>query len=323
MNRPLILFAAGLVVLLAACSDDTTNPETRRPTDVDDVAEDGAFIPGAAALIGAWDPDDNIKEPFDFDVGYNDIGDGSLDRLSDFLDSSTATHDTVLITWEPWLWTPEQSEPVALAEIIDGSYEEVIISWAQIIDSQGDLEVLLRPAPRMDVMGVYPWSGGEAEEYQEYWRHIVDVFREEEVENVKWVWSPGGAADSLDYYPGDEYVDMVGLIVNVAAAWEEPGADGGFRPFATIVKPLIDQFSSLQKPFVAAEVAIDLETEEQEREWMLAMLDTLRDDSAGIEMLAYVNDDYPGDDLAIDWHLLPGPQRLFEEALRETSAVAG
>jgi hypothetical protein len=50
--------------------------------------------------------------------------------------------------------------------------------------------------------------------YVAMWQHVVNYFRAAGVTNVKWVWAPnvdGGDGSMAAYYPGDAYVDYVGL----------------------------------------------------------------------------------------------------------------
>jgi hypothetical protein len=62
------------------------------------------------------------------------------------------------------------------------------------------------------------------------WQHVVNYFRAVGVTNVKWVWAPnvdGGTGTMGAYYPGNSYVDYVGLDgYNYAytqdAAWQTP-----------------------------------------------------------------------------------------------------
>ncbi|ROO83665.1 glycosyl hydrolase family 26 [Actinocorallia herbida] len=54
------------------------------------------------------------------------------------------------------------------------------------------------------------------EDFVDAWKHIHDVFTETGVGNVIWVWSPNTAqGDGLPpvkkFYPGDEYVDWIGV----------------------------------------------------------------------------------------------------------------
>ncbi len=62
----------------------------------------------------------------------------------------------------------------------------------------------------------YPWSGSAtASTYVAAWRHIVSLFRADGVTNVQWVWSPnvqeGSKYPISPYFPGDEWIDYVGL----------------------------------------------------------------------------------------------------------------
>jgi beta-mannanase len=64
----------------------------------------------------------------------------------------------------------------------------------------------------------YPWSaaaGNPASSFVSAWRHIVRVFRREGARNVKWIWAPyvnaNGRLGFKRFYPGDRYVDWVGL----------------------------------------------------------------------------------------------------------------
>ncbi|WP_106398230.1 glycoside hydrolase family 26 protein [Actinocorallia populi] len=55
-----------------------------------------------------------------------------------------------------------------------------------------------------------------AEDFAAAWRHIHDIFTEVGAGNVIWVWSPNtaqspGMPAMKDFYPGDEYVDWIGI----------------------------------------------------------------------------------------------------------------
>lgn len=63
------------------------------------------------------------------------------------------------------------------------------------------------------------WGPGHATpaDFVAAWRHIHDVVRDAGADNVVWVWSPhvvdsGSRARLRPYYPGDAYVDWVGVI---------------------------------------------------------------------------------------------------------------
>ena len=62
------------------------------------------------------------------------------------------------------------------------------------------------------------------------WQHVVNYFRTSGVTNVRWVWSAnvdGGGGTMAAYYPGDRYVDDVGLdgynyAYSQGASWQTP-----------------------------------------------------------------------------------------------------
>lgn len=60
-----------------------------------------------------------------------------------------------------------------------------------------------------------PYTGSTSEQFVAGWRHIHTIFKEEKVDNVIWVFNPN-IPNVTDFpyqalYPGDEYVDWVGL----------------------------------------------------------------------------------------------------------------
>ena len=53
--------------------------------------------------------------------------------------------------------------------------------------------------------------------YVKAWQHVVHIFREAGADNIIWIWAPTGIDVGdihwTDYYPGDDYVDWVGVSV--------------------------------------------------------------------------------------------------------------
>lgn len=61
-----------------------------------------------------------------------------------------------------------------------------------------------------------PHNAYDPGEYKDAYRHIVDRFREAGVTNVVYVWHsyasyPYQGYDVMDWYPGDDYVDWIGI----------------------------------------------------------------------------------------------------------------
>src|SRR6185503_14688316 len=105
-----------------------------------------------------------------------------------------------------------------------------------------------------DLTLLYPWSGTDPSLYRAAFRHVVEVFRSEGADNARWVWSPAGEARALDFYPGDDVVDYVGLTVLGDARWD---AELGFEPrqtMADVLRPRYARFAALGKPIMIAEL---------------------------------------------------------------------
>ena len=122
------------------------------------------------------------------------------------------------ITWEPWDYTQGiygRRPSYNLQSIVDGAHDAYIRSWARGLASYGK-PVRLRFAQEMNG-NWYPWSvgayGNSSGEFVAAWRHVHDLVRAAGATNVLWVWSPVALAGTItaEQYPGDDYVDIVGL----------------------------------------------------------------------------------------------------------------
>jgi len=66
--------------------------------------------------------------------------------------------------------------------------------------------------PMHEVNGRWFWWGAQGPEpYKKLWRLMFENFTvQHHLTNLIWVFSPGAETDLADWYPGDEYVDMIG-----------------------------------------------------------------------------------------------------------------
>jgi hypothetical protein len=140
------------------------------------------------------------------------------------------------ITWEPWHPADGAHQPrYALERITAGDFDAYIRQWARAAASFGQ-PMQIRFAHEMNGTW-YPWSvgvnGNSAADYQNAYRHVHDMFIEAGATNVQWVWSidsaknrPEGLTNVADYYPGDQYVDVVGIDGYnggpTGASWDSP-----------------------------------------------------------------------------------------------------
>jgi endoglucanase len=142
----------------------------------------------------------------------------------------------------------------------------------------------------MDLSGLYPWSANSPKMYIAAYRHVVSIFRDEGVTNVRWVWSPAGDPKAPEYYPGDDVVDYVGLTLLEDAGWN--------RLFALPEQSFADAFSSkydvlktFGKPIIICELGISGSAEHQ-KSW-LAQAAASVSDFPLLRGLVYFNDINP------------------------------
>ena len=81
---------------------------------------------------------------------------------------------------------------------------------------QRKIPVLWRPLH--EAGGMWFWWGMDAEACNELWRVMYRRFQEKGLDNLIWVWTSAAAwnkpySDGYKWYPGDEYVDIVGIDI--------------------------------------------------------------------------------------------------------------
>ncbi|MGB3772786.1 MAG: glycosyl hydrolase [Rhodococcus sp. (in: high G+C Gram-positive bacteria)] len=140
------------------------------------------------------------------------------------------------VTWEPWDPGADiASREFAPAAIAAGEYDDYITQWARGAVNYG-LPMQIRFGHEMNGTW-YPWAigvgGTTASEYIAAYRHVHDLFVREGATAVQWVWSvdasadrPAGQGIATSAYPGDTYVDLVGVDGYNGGAqgayWQQP-----------------------------------------------------------------------------------------------------
>jgi beta-mannanase len=187
---------------------------------------------------------------------------------------------TLLLTWEPW--NPQEGINQSidfLSEIINGTQDDYISSFAQQVKNYNS-PVLLRFAHEMNG-NWYPW-GNRPAEYVNAYRKVVDVFRENGVDNVRFVWCINSdnvpytpIENSAQYYPGNAYVDYIGID---GFNFGTSQSSSEWRNFAQIFLPSYSFVESRYpgKPIFIAETASS-EFGGNKSEWINGMFIALAD----------------------------------------------
>ena len=98
-----------------------------------------------------------------------------------------------------------------------------------------DVPVLWRPFHEMN--GDWFWWGKKNPEvFIRVWKHMFDYLTHtKHLNNLLWVYSPNHGSLTRDYYPGDQYVDLIGL--DAYTDHIDPEHIRGYREITQISKP--------------------------------------------------------------------------------------
>ncbi len=104
------------------------------------------------------------------------------------------------------------------------------------------------------------FTSKDPELFKAMWRHIYSIFQENGADNVLWIWNPTDVSyptfkwnSALNYFPGNEYVDIVGLTgYNTGTYYQGEN----WRTFSQIYDPLYTEYClAFDYPFMITEFA--------------------------------------------------------------------
>ena len=101
-----------------------------------------------------------------------------------------AANATVEGTWENKVFTEDLKNTAAYLKLL----------------RDADIPILWRPFH--EAAGGWFWWGKDAVSFKSLWIAMFNYFKAEGLDNLIWVWTTEG--NDADWYPGDQYVDIVG-----------------------------------------------------------------------------------------------------------------
>lgn len=148
-------------------------------------------------------------------------------------------------------------------DVLDGKYDAYLKNYARAVVNSG-APVLFRLGNEMNGdWCVYSshHTSKDTDIFKAFYLYVYRIFQQAGADNVIWVWNPNGKAfpdfkwnDELCYYPGDEYVDVIGMTSYNTGTYYESETwmefdqmyDSLYRKYAGLYeKPLmITEFSS-------------------------------------------------------------------------------
>lgn len=169
----------------------------------------------------------------------------------------------VELTLQTFLWggTDEQNQRI-MYDVLDGHYDAFLNDYAKKLKAFGH-PVLFRLNNEMN--GDWCWYSAfttckDTDIYKDVWRYIYQIFETNGVENVIWIWNPHSPSKPtfqwnhyMMYYPGDEYVDVIGLTGYNNGTYY-PGEI--WRSFDQIYQHTYEEYAkNFPQPFMIAEFA--------------------------------------------------------------------
>ena len=216
----------------------------------------GIFEPSAPGTMTKLNQiEERVNHEFSFLIRYSD-----LDEQVPVQEFMNAYNEGKLLELTLQTSHSKIDDSSIFYDILNGKYDEYLHQYAKNIKEFGH-PVLFRLNNEMNgdwcVYSSYYFSK-DTDLYKEVWKYIYHIFDKEEIDNVLWVWNPNhdsmpGFAwnHSVLYYPGDEYVDIVGLTAYNTGTYY-PGEK--WTNFFTLYQSLYNEYSALSaKPLMITE----------------------------------------------------------------------
>ena len=177
---------------------------------------------------------------------------------------------TLVVTW--------MANGYNAQDLVDGKADTYIRDYAKGVKGYGE-EIWLRPLHEANG-DWYDWGVGKAgagntdANVAEAFRHIVKIFKEEGVTNVKWVWTTnasnqGSGTTLTGNYPGDDYVDYISID---GYNWGTCQSWSSWQTFSQVFKKAYDALAKINKPLFIAEISSS-ERGGNKAEWITDMFE--------------------------------------------------
>jgi mannan endo-1,4-beta-mannosidase len=195
-----------------------------------------------------------------------------------------------------------------LYAILNGKHDDFLQLYAEKI-KEFNHPILFRLNNEMNgdwcVYSSY-YASKDTEIFKEVWKYVYEIFEQNEVDNALWVWNPHDISfpdfkwnHYLNYYPGDEYVDIIGLTGYNTGTYY-PGEK--WREFNAIYIPLYEEYTTLfKKPLMITEFGSN-SVGGDKISWIHEMFDTMGK-FENIKVAIWWN--------GIDWDADKNPARIY------------
>lgn len=255
----------------------------------------GVFAPhinnGISNLQNVKDLSNQIDVNFDIVSLYIAWGKDWESNFPGLLLDSIYGHKSIaMITWEPWVnsFKDEMNQDKHVFELIDeGFFDGFIAGFAEKLKSL-DRPVFLRFAHEFD-NPFYPWyiKGDSASvKFKNAWIHTYEIFKKAEANNVIWVWNPWQPVNVSEFYPGQEYLDWIGVnILNYGGL----NKNGDWLNFDSLYYHFHKEFENLPPAPVMISEFGSLREEDNQSEWITNAFKSIENKYDEIKSVIFFN----------------------------------
>jgi hypothetical protein len=216
-------------------------------------------------------------------------------------------------------------------DVLNGKYDDYIDRFAE--DALAfNQKVLIRFLHEFNG-NWYVWSGnkngqaaGGPQQVVAVWKYVVGRFRDKSADNVKWVWTPHGPSIDMstdpwnhvsNYWPGNEYVDWIGLDGYNFYPKDPWGNERPFRDFDNCFRALYDACATLgDQPMMIAEFGTgEFQHEDLDKAaWITDAFHKIKSDYPRVKIFTWFNINKE-----LDWRVNSSPESLhaFREAMED------
>jgi len=273
----------------------------------------GIFAPekdnGVTEFSNADNASDKLNQKFDI-LSFYIPWDKNIETNFNWniLDSVFSRKSIPLITWEPWLNTFENdldSIPHVNDLILSGYLDDYLKEFALKLKNINK-PIFLRYAHEFD-NPFYPWYDNRenaASLFIKAWRHVNTIFKENRADNVIWIWNPWKSKNVVEFFPGNEYVDWLGVnILNYSVYGKEE-----YFQFSELYESFHYEFNKLSKmPVIISEMGT-LSDSIYQNKWIDNAINSINNEFKEIEAIVYFNsnvdNNYPNEienDINLNW----------------------
>ena len=267
--------------------------------------------------IGLYDPQNLLNNESAITVehlfaDFSKLYDGTFQN--NFNKVIERNHD-VIVTFEPFRQPNNDSDLNVLQSIIEGKYNEDISNFYNIILST-NRKVYLRFAHEMEIpIKRYPWQSQDPITYIKSFRYFM-LFKKKLPETLIRVWGPAGDRGSIEWYPGNDVVDVMSIAIyglpdkNIT----DPNMQ---ESFSTIFNRKCWRLRFIDKPLFITEFGVK-GPEEYQTKWLESAAFVLRENPQVLGVNYFNMSDTPkawGDIKPPDWSISKSTLQHFINTL--------